>query len=66
MAGVLTMCLIEIHVDPFKLEVAVSLIEACSGESMFLTDHLPELFVEEENNTILLSTTAKELARAIY
>ncbi len=39
----ITVGFIEVDIDPLQLEVAVSLIHACGIESMFLTDHLPEL-----------------------
>lgn len=39
----ITICLIEVDVDPLQLEVAITLIVACCIEPMFVTDHFPKL-----------------------
>lgn len=44
----ITLCLIEVDVDPLQLEVAISLIEACCIEPMFAADHFPKLESERQ------------------
>jgi hypothetical protein len=38
-----TCCLIIVHVDSLKLQIAISMIRACWVYSMLVTDNLPKL-----------------------
>lgn len=38
-----TCCLIIVHVDSLKLQIAISMVSACWVYSMFVTDNLPKL-----------------------
>lgn len=39
----ITMCFVEVDIDPLQLEVGVSLIQACCIDPMFITDYFPKL-----------------------
>lgn len=60
----LTVCLIKVDIDPFQLEVTVSLIDACGIEPMFVTDHLPKL--ERETCFCFLSDVTVSKDKRLY
>lgn len=44
----LTVCFIEVDIDPLQLDIHITLIHSHCVNAMFTTDHLPELWSEWE------------------